>query len=71
MPQALDRARSKAPDGHLLKAGESIGPYGEAFWNRVATSMIPRTVAECIDAYLAMHRSPVARFSASDSKLQA
>jgi hypothetical protein len=71
MPQALDRARSQASDGHLLKASESIGPYGEAFWTRVATSMIPRTAAECIDAYLVMHRNPVARFSASGRNLQA
>jgi hypothetical protein len=70
IPQAIGRARSQASDGHLLKANESIGPYGEAFWTRVATLMRPRTAAECIDAYLVMHRNTVARFSASGSKLQ-
>ena len=69
--QALERARSNATHGDLLKSGESIGPYGEAFWTRVATSMRPRTAAECIDAYLGMRRNPVALFSASGRKLQA
>ena len=67
--QALVRARDKAGDGKLLAFGEGVGPYDDKFWTRVAQATPGRTQEECLDAYIAQRRNPVARFSASGRKL--
>jgi hypothetical protein len=69
VPQGLDRARSQASGGSLLEENEAIGPYGHTFWSRVAAAMPSRSEGECIDAFIALRRSPVARFSSSGRNL--
>ncbi len=63
--QELQRARLAAPAGSLLSPETADGPYGDRFWSSVAEAVPGRTAAECLDVYLAVHRSPVARFSAT------
>ena len=67
--QALERARNHAKPGQLLGSDVQVGPYGDRFWTRVALATPGRTVTECLDAYIALRRSPVARFSASGRSL--
>ena len=67
--QALARARDKAGDGALLAFDEGVGPYDDKFWARVAQATPGRKKEECLDAYIAQRRSPVARFSSSGRRL--
>ena len=52
-PQALRRARSRAAAGRTLPLLDASGPYGEAFWARVAAGVRGRTAADCLDGFLA------------------
>jgi hypothetical protein len=66
----MERARSQASDNKLFGYDAGLGPYTEKFWARVAAAVRPpRTEAECADAYIALRRSPVARFSGSGRKI--
>ena len=67
--QALARARKRASNGHLLAFDEGVGPYDEKFWTRVALTTPGRNKEQCLDAYIALRRSPVARFSSSGRSL--
>ncbi len=62
--QVLRRARSRAATGNLLPGGEAGGAYGTRFWHEVARGVPGRTMAECLDGYIASHYASVARFSA-------
>ena len=44
--------------------GAYIHPYDESFWICVSRSMRGRSAKECVDAYIVLKRSPVARFKA-------
>ena len=68
--QALIASRKTAAQGSLLGYPEDTGPHGERFWTRVALRMPRRTPDECLDAFLAARRSPVARFSSSGRTLE-
>jgi hypothetical protein len=65
--QALKRARADAPDGTMLTRDVADSIYGDRFWARVAAAVPGRTAAECLDAYIVSHCSPVARFVVRDS----
>ncbi len=67
--QVLQRARTSAGSGKLLTSEASHGPYGDGFWKHVASRVPGRTAGQCLDAYLSAHSSPVARFSATESRL--
>ncbi len=67
--QGLLRARATPAPGKLLSTHTTDGPYGDRFWAQVALGVQKRTAGECLDAYLAIHGSPVARFSVSDTCL--
>jgi hypothetical protein len=66
--QALKRARAAAPDGAMLRRDEADSIYGDRFWAHVAREVPGRTAAECLDAYVAAHSSPVARFYVRSSR---
>jgi hypothetical protein len=48
---------------------DGVGPYDQTFWSRVAAAMPSRKEGECMDAFIALRRSPVARFSSSGRNL--
>ena len=64
LSQALAWARKHAKRGQLFKIGADILPYDESFWNCVSRSMNGKSAKECVDAYIDLNRSPVARFEA-------
>ena len=62
-PQVLRQARARASSDRLLPGGEANGAYGTKFWREVAGGVPGRTMAQCLDGYVASHYATVARFS--------
>jgi hypothetical protein len=68
-PQSLWRARARASGGRMLPDAEAGGTYGDRFWQEVAGGVPGRTMAQCLDGYVASHCSTVARFSGGGRRI--